>query len=177
MLEFDFEDSIGYAIFTTSHALRRALESELSQVGMTLRQWEVLACLACDEGFSQTEMADHLGIEPPTLAGVLRRMERDGWLERKACVNDRRRNRIMATDKAEAVWKQTKEMCHHIRQQATAGISRADIERLKDMCQQIRLNLAEAGHTGAMAPCLDENVQRNGQLNGMIAAETETVAT
>ena len=97
MLEFDFENSVGYWICTTSHALRRALEAELSQVDLTLRQWEVLACLACEEGLSQAEMADRLGIEPPTLAGVVRRMERDGWLERRSCCNDRRKNRIHST--------------------------------------------------------------------------------
>ncbi|MGD9855402.1 MAG: MarR family winged helix-turn-helix transcriptional regulator [Planctomycetaceae bacterium] len=135
--------------------MRRALQSELLQVGMTLRQWEVLACLACEQGLSQTEMADYLGIEPPTLAGVLRRMERDGWLERQACCDDRRRNRITPTEKAEAVWKQSTEVCHHIREQATAGLSESQIESLKSTCQQIRLNLAAAGHTGVMAPRID----------------------
>ncbi|MBX3438857.1 MAG: MarR family transcriptional regulator [Planctomycetaceae bacterium] len=155
MLEYDFENSIGYAICTTSHAMRRALQSKLSQVGMTLRQWEVLACLACEESFSQAEMADYLGIEPPTLAGVLRRMERDGWLERTACSDDRRRNRITPTPQAEAVWKRCTEMCHEIRQQATTGLSDAQIDAFKSTCQQIRLNLAAAGHSGVMAPCLD----------------------
>ncbi len=177
MLEFDFEDSLGYALFTTSHAMRRVLEADLLQLGMTLRQWEVLACLACDEGFSQTEMADYLGIEPPTLAGVLRRMERDGWLERKACSNDRRRNRITATAKAEAVWKQTTDTCHQIRQQATAGINKAEVEQLKSICQQIRLNLAEAGHVGAMAPGIDEKVKAYGKLAETVLSEKETVAT
>jgi len=149
--------------------MRRALQSELSQIGMTLRQWEVLACLACEQGFSQAEMADYLGIEPPTLAGVLRRMERDGWLARETCCDDRRRNRITPTAKAEAVWKQSGEMCHQIRQQATAGLSEPQLEALKATCQQIRLNLAAAGHAGAMAPCLDTAPQANGaaQTNGV----------
>lgn len=160
MLEFDFEDSIGYAICTTSHAMRRALQTELLQIGMTLRQWEVLACLARDENFSQTEMADHLGIEPPTLAGVLRRMERDGWLERTACCDDRRRNRITPTPKAEAVWKQSTEMCHRIRQQATSGLSESQIQTFKSICQKIRLNLAAAGHPDAIDPRIDQPTEK-----------------
>lgn len=155
MLEFDFENSIGYAICTTSHAMRRALQSELLKMGITIRQWEVLACLACEESFSQAEMAEYLGIEPPTLAGVLRRMERDGWLERHSCCDDRRRNRITPTSKAEAVWKQCVEACHRIRQQATDGLSDEQIESLKSTCQQIRMNLEAAGHTGVTDPCLD----------------------
>jgi MarR family transcriptional regulator for hemolysin len=160
LLEYDFENSIGYAICTTSHAMRRALAGELSQIGMTLRQWEVLACLACEEGFSQAEMADYLGIEPPTLAGVLRRMERDGWLDREACLDDRRRNRIIPTPKAVAVWKQAMELCQRIREQATAGLSDDEVATLKAICQRIRLNLADAGHPDAIIPCLDESAER-----------------
>jgi MarR family transcriptional regulator for hemolysin len=106
-------------------------------------------------------MADYLGIEPPTLAGVLRRMERDGWLDREACLDDRRRNRITPTPKAVAVWKQAMELCQHIREQATAGLSDAEIATLKSICQRIRLNLADAGHPDAIVPCLDEPVTRD----------------
>lgn len=155
MLEFDFEESVGYWICTTSHALRKALESKLLEVGITLRQWEVLACLACEEGLTQAEMADRLGIEPPTLAGVVGRMERDGWLERVACQEDRRKNRVYPTPQAENVWKQTTEICHGIRQQATAGLDASMLECLKVGCEQIRANLEAAGHSGSKAPCLD----------------------
>jgi MarR family transcriptional regulator for hemolysin len=153
LLEFDFENSLGYWICTTSHALRRALESELSAVGMTLRQWEVLACLAAESDPSQARMAEWLGIEPPTLAGVLSRMERAGWLDRESCCDDRRRNRICPTSKAEAIWRQTTEICHHIREQATAGFTPAELEQLKLTCERIRSNLAAAGHPSGGIPC------------------------
>lgn len=156
MLEFDFENSVGYWICTTSHALRRALETQLSQVNLTLRQWEVLACLACEEGLSQSEMADRLGIEPPTLAGVVSRMERDGWLERKSCCDDRRKNRIHSTARAESIWKRTTEICDDIREQAIAGLDAQTLAGLKSACEHIRHNLAAAGHHGAAAPCLDK---------------------
>ena len=92
MLRYDFENSVGYWVCMTSHAIRRSLSVRLAEEGITLRQWEVLAWLACDGEVSQAELAECMGIEPPTLAGVLRRMERDGWLSRRCCENDRRRN-------------------------------------------------------------------------------------
>lgn len=173
MLEFDFESSVGYWICTTSHALRRALETELSQVGMTLRQWEVLACLACEEGMSQVQMAERLGIEPPTLAGVVRRMERDGWLDREACCDDRRKNRIHPTQQAEDVWKRTTEICLRIRQQATAGLDSEMLDTLKLACERIRQNLDAAGHTGAKAPCLDTPADCGRFAQELIAVRSE----
>ncbi len=143
MLQYEFENCIGHWICTTSHAMRRAMEARLVQKGMTLRQWEVLARLACEGNLSQTEMADRLGIEPPTLAGVLRRMERDGWLERSCCSNDRRKNNIRPTKQAEAVWNELTEICQQIREQAAAGLTEDDLVRLKATCEQIRRNLSD----------------------------------
>ena len=141
MLEYDFEDSVGYWVCSTSHALRRALDQELSRENITFRQWEVLAWIALAGEPSQVELADRLGIEAPTLAGILARMERDGWLQRSACPHDRRRKRIRATEKAEAVWNRTTQCCRRVRAQATAGISQDELSLFKDLCQRIRDNL------------------------------------
>ena len=173
LLEFDFGNSVGYWICTTSHALRRALEAELSQVALTLRQWEVLACLACEDGLSQAEMADRLGIEAQTLAGVLTRMERDGWLERKSCCDDRRKNRIHSTERAESIWKQTTEICERIRAQAVAGLDEQTLSCLKTACETIRHNLAAAGHEGAVAPCLDQPEDCGKTAHEAIAVRSE----
>src|SRR5690606_30438672 len=91
MLQYDFDESVGCWIALTNQALRRAVASRLADESITLRQWEVLACIALKEGeLSQVELADMLGIEAPTLVGVLARMERDGWLNRVSCNQDRR---------------------------------------------------------------------------------------
>jgi MarR family transcriptional regulator for hemolysin len=97
MLQYEFEQSLGYWICSTSHAFRRALNAELEKQGITFRQWEVLAWIAFEGELSQVELADRLGIEAPTLVGILDRMERDGWLDRYSCPSDRRRKRIRAT--------------------------------------------------------------------------------
>jgi MarR family transcriptional regulator for hemolysin len=177
LLELDFENSVCYWICTTSHALRRALEAELSEVNLTLRQWEVLACLACEDGLSQAEMADRLGIEAPTLAGVLTRMERDGWLARKSCCNDRRKNRIHSTERAESIWKRTTEICEGIRAQAVASLDEQTLACLKTACATIRHNLAAAGHQGAVAPCLDQPEDCGQSAHEVIAVRSEASVT
>jgi MarR family transcriptional regulator for hemolysin len=130
----------------TSHALRRALDVELAREKITLRQWEVLAWIALAGEQSQVELAERLGIEAPTLAGILTRMERDGWLERYACPEDRRRKRLRATAKAEAVWTRMVECCGRVRDRATDGIGPDELAQFKLTCEKIRANLgAEIG--------------------------------
>lgn len=143
MLEYDFEDSIGCWIAMTSHALRRSLNEKLANENITFRQWEVLAWLSYSQELSQVELAERLGIEAPALAGILSRMERDGWLERRACSDDRRKKRIRATEQAEAIWNRTATLCKQIRIQAIQGISEDDLQSLNRICKTIRENLGQ----------------------------------
>ena len=118
VLEFDFENSVGCWITLTSHALRRALNEELKREGITFRQWEVLAWSGSKEKLSQAELAERMGIEAPTLGGILSRMARDGWLARSGCPHDRRKKRFCPTPKAEAVWNRMLQCCHQVRGRA-----------------------------------------------------------
>jgi MarR family transcriptional regulator for hemolysin len=143
VLQFDFDESLGYWVCSTSHALRRALNAELAKEGITYRQWEVLARIALGGELSQSELAECLGIEAPTIVGILDRMERDGWLERFSCPNDRRKKRIRATEKAESVWARMVDCAHRVRVQAREGLSQEDLDQLRSICARIRSNLEE----------------------------------
>jgi MarR family transcriptional regulator for hemolysin len=141
VLKHDFEESVGYWICSTSHVLRRALDTELARENITFRQWEVLAWIAMCGELSQVELAERLGIEAPTLAGILSRMERDGWLERTCCSKDRRRKLINATEKAEEVWERALDCCRRVRQRAVTGITENELGQLKSICERMRENL------------------------------------
>ena len=141
MLEYDWENSVGFFICATSHALRKALGQELSQEGITLRQFEVLACISCKGCQSQQEVAGCLGIEAHTLAGVLNRMERDGLLIRRSSPQDRRRNTIHPTDRAEELWQRASGIAHEVRTQALAGIPPEQLAMFREVCRSIHENL------------------------------------
>src|SRR5438876_4160158 len=104
MLQYDFEKSIGYWIFSAAHEMSRALNEELAAHGITFRQWEVLAMLSLSGEQSQCELAERMRIEAPTLVGVLDRMERDGWIQRIPDESDRRRKLVRPTPQVEPVW-------------------------------------------------------------------------
>lgn len=122
--------------------MRKYIGTQFAREGITLRQWEVLAWLSSSGGCgSQSELAEIMGIEPHTLAGVLSRMQRDGLLERKSCDHDRRKNIIHPTEKADVLWRRVSMLCHGIRQQATEGFSTDELNTLRDLCERIRQNL------------------------------------
>jgi MarR family transcriptional regulator for hemolysin len=149
VLEYDWENSVGYWICTTSHAIRRALSNRLAQERMTLRQWEVLACLSQRQNSSQAEIAECLGIEPHTLTGIISRMERDGWVKRVASSTDRRRYFILPTERGHEVWTRAVEWCREVRSQALTGFSADEARLMKEFCERIRANLDD----DTCAPC------------------------
>ncbi len=145
MLQYDFEESLGYWIFSTAHAMSRALNEELSAHGITYRQWEVLAWLSYLGEVSQIELAESMRIEAPTLVGLLDRMERDDWIQRVQDPNDRRKKLIRPTDRVEPVWNRMVECAQRIRLRAREGLSLEQLDQLRDTLAAMRANLSPEG--------------------------------
>lgn len=141
MLEYDFEQSVAYWVVMTAHAFERALNDELIPHGITFRQCQVLGWLALEGELSQVELAERLRIEPPTLVGILDRMEKAEWIRRCSCTDDRRRKLIAPAESAKPIWARVVACARRIRGQATAGIDEADLIRMKNTLEKIRHNL------------------------------------
>jgi MarR family transcriptional regulator for hemolysin len=143
-LEYDFENSIGCWLITSSQAYQRAVNDELAPQGITFRQCQVLALLSMFGPISQAELAQKMEVEPPTLVGILDRMERDGWIRREACPEDRRRKLVQPTKTAEPVWNKITAAARSVRTRATKGLTPAQIGQLKEMLELVRQNLESA---------------------------------
>jgi MarR family transcriptional regulator for hemolysin len=104
--------------------MERAINEELAAHGITYPQWQVLAWLSLAGGaLSQVQLAERLQVEPPTLAGILDRMERNGWIVRESDPTDRRRKLVRpAEDRVAPVWRKMVACAHRVRARATAGI-------------------------------------------------------
>jgi DNA-binding MarR family transcriptional regulator len=73
---------LGYATHRLARLLRRRLEVEIAPIGLTGPQAAVLLRLAGPgERATMTQVAGALGMDRPTLSGVVARLRRDGWLE------------------------------------------------------------------------------------------------
>jgi MarR family transcriptional regulator, transcriptional regulator for hemolysin len=101
MNKFDFENSIGFIINRTAKALIHTFDQELrNKFGITFGQWKIIIILANNnDGLSQKEIADKLGLEAPTIIPIIDKLEKDGFVKRMADNNDRRNNRIFLTEK------------------------------------------------------------------------------
>lgn len=141
MLDYDFENSVGYWVCQTAHVLQRSFNEELAPQGVTFRQAQVLGCLALEGPLSQTDLAERMRIEPPTLVGILDRMERDGWIRRDGDKADRRKKLVQPTPAAKPVWSKIVAAAQRVRARATEGMTPAQLEQLKKLLGIVRANL------------------------------------
>jgi len=140
-IRYDFEKSVGYWVVPAAHALERALNEELAPLGVTYRQWQVIAVLILEKDVTQAEIARRLFIEAPTLKGILDRMERDGWIRRDACPTDRRCKVVRLQPSVAPAWKEMAACARRVRRRAMRGIDAEGFERLKELLGTVRENL------------------------------------
>jgi MarR family transcriptional regulator for hemolysin len=151
LLPYDFEDSVGYWICRASRAFERAMNDELAPRGITYRQAQVLWLLVHEGSLSQTDLAERMRIEPPTLVGILDRMEREGWIRRESDDQDRRRKFVSPLPKAKPVWSKIIACSDRVRDRGNEGLSQEDQQLLKRLLGRILDNLSDAGST-ALGP-------------------------
>lgn len=153
MLRYDFEESIGYWLTIATQAYHRAIGEALAPHGITYRQSMVLGWLAIAGELSQNELAAKLMIEPPTLVGILDRMERDGWIVRCNCPEDRRKNLIRASDAAVPVWDKIFECALQVRERATQGMTDSQAATLRDLLKRMYDNIESRPTSNASRSC------------------------
>jgi DNA-binding MarR family transcriptional regulator len=79
-----------------SHLLHRAEQlasdrfAQLVGDSVTLRQFAVLAAISENPGLSQSDLVRATGVDRSTLADMMNRMEKRGWVSRTASVSDAR---------------------------------------------------------------------------------------
>ena len=84
----------GVQLTRTYFLVQRHVVATLAGHEMTLPQFDLLATLRFSEGLTQQELAERLLVTKGNVCGVLDRLERAGWVERRPDPNDARANRL-----------------------------------------------------------------------------------
>ena len=96
-LDPDDDGYIGYMLSDVARLIRTVFDRRVRDLGLTRAQWLVLTRLYRRPGASQTELADMLEIDRASAGRMIDRMEKNGWVERRADDGDRRINRLHLT--------------------------------------------------------------------------------
>jgi MarR family transcriptional regulator for hemolysin len=150
VLNYNFDESLGYWLTVTADTMREAINDELGRHGITYRQFQVLAWLAHDgEETSQASLAARMAIEPPTLVGLLDRMEQQGWIARVASADDRRKKIVRPAPAAGEVWETMVNALLKVRARATSRLKPQQAALLNEMLRTVHETLVETERPSA----------------------------
>jgi len=90
---------LGRRLAMTAKTVRAYAEHQMAQAGSSLTAAIVTRILADTPGLTQRALADQLGIEGPTMARHVDRLERDGVVTRTRDAADRRALRVALTER------------------------------------------------------------------------------
>ena len=141
MLREDLSRNFGFLLNDVARLMRTAYDRRIRQLGLTRAQWWVLTHLYRSDGVSQTELAEILEIEKPTLGRLLDRLEAKGWVRRDHDARDRRVWRVHLTSEVEPALRTMRKIAAELRRDALAGIGAAERDRFVDTLLAIKENL------------------------------------
>lgn len=144
MLREDLSRNFGFLINDVARLLRTTFDRRVKSLGLTRSQWWVLTHLFRNDGVTQSELADTLEIEKPTLGRLLDRLEAKGWVRRGEDAKDRRAKRVYLTDEVEPVMKTMRAAAAEVRRDALAGLSASQQEQFVDALLAIKANLSRS---------------------------------
>lgn len=98
-----FEDSVGFLIRDLNRAVQRELATFVQDRGVLHGHWYFLRLLWLEDGLTQRELAQRLGMMEPTAVVALRGMEADGWIHRVRSETDKRKVHILLTPAGQAL--------------------------------------------------------------------------
>ena len=80
------------------------MREQLKRIGQTQARWEALFWISVSgDAATQSELAERMGVEGPTLVRMLNRLEQEGLVERLETPTDRRAKTIRLTLRAETI--------------------------------------------------------------------------
>ncbi|HEY7001028.1 MAG TPA: MarR family transcriptional regulator [Candidatus Udaeobacter sp.] len=132
-------ETLGPLLHGTARAWRLKLDERLKPMGLSQAKWRTLLHLSlAGDALTQAEIAARLGIEEPSLATLLHRLENENWIARKSSPHDRRCKMVVLGRRAENVISQISAAAEELRHELMENISAADLRTCVRVLTQIQ---------------------------------------
>lgn len=123
----------------------RALADRLTEVGLSVAQYDLLACLAKAEPelLKQSELADRLLVTKGNISGMLSRMTELGMVRRADDPDDKRSKRIVITEEGRKLYESGRRLQEALIDEMFEGLGKDKVDFLEqvinELCDRIKL--------------------------------------
>jgi MarR family transcriptional regulator, organic hydroperoxide resistance regulator len=137
----DTSQSIGYLLRDTSRRILSDLTALLEPHGISLPQYFVLRELWREEGLTQREVANRVGVLEPTMVTTLDALERLALIARVRSTADRRKTHVQLTAEGRTLRDTLQGYAARVLDRGLDGVSADDIAALRSTLKRIKANL------------------------------------
>ncbi len=139
---------IGRRLALTSRVVRAYADQQMAGAGSSITVAIIAKIVASDPGLSQRELADRMGVEGPTMARHLDRLESDGIVTRTRDTQDRRIVRIALTDAGRRLNQRLSKIAARNHVQLTSIYDADELARFEEYLDRIRSHAGELLQAG-----------------------------
>jgi MarR family transcriptional regulator, lower aerobic nicotinate degradation pathway regulator len=138
------DQALGFNLYQVALLFRRELMRALSEHGLTPEQWQILVALdEGGEGLTQNQVAALTLKDKHSVSRILARMERAGWIARRADPCDGRAVRVRPTPRSRrALRPMLATLDGHFRR-VDAALTGAERGRLLELLRKLRDELED----------------------------------
>lgn len=143
MNDHDTTPGLGYLIADLSRLYGRIFDRRAAPLGLTRAQWRALKRIQLAPGLTQTALADAMDMEPIAVGRVLDRLQKAGFIERRADPQDRRCWRLFLTPQSDAQVAAIEVVALSVRQDSLQAINPAELAVTLKVLGQVRETLSQ----------------------------------
>lgn len=101
----------------------------------------LLNILDKENGMSQKELAEHIGVKPPSITVMLKKLEQEKYIEKKQDEKDQRVTRIYITESGRKLAKKVTDALQDMEKQAFSNMTELEVALLRRLLLQMKENL------------------------------------
>lgn len=132
--------------------LRRNRLQRSANPGLHPGQLPIVEALLCRPGCTQQELADELRVTPASVALSTKRLEKAGLVEKRADENDRRRNRLYATEEGRQLAASRRRCFDELDAAMLHGLTSEELCTLRALLDRLIENLGASADDGLPMP-------------------------
>lgn len=136
---FDFDRMLCFALYSTANAMVRDYGEPLRRHGVTYPQLLVLIGLWGEDDMSISALSAVTLFDLGTLTPIIRRLSDAGFITVYLDPGDRRRRKVLLTDKGRALKSEAAHLFAVMH--GKIGLESGNVEQMLDNCRQIRSRL------------------------------------